>query len=463
MTGAISASTHCVGRFRRTLVAAAGIGLFSYAVSGLAQVVAPPPDISVEAESAGNSAQMPAPLPDLMSLSQTLALANARHPDVLKREAQAQLSRAESLNVGLNTRWKADLQINARTAELVNLDRGFEDDSWAQIGLGKVLWDFGRTSAQRDAAQMGVDSTQIALGYAQRLQRIQIMKHYFEVLAADYQYAADNEAMTLAYFPYDRAQERRERFDSVSELEVMQKRSVYFAEFSRRNQAIRQQRASRLRLALAMGRPDARPDSLIEPDLVAYERPLPDFDELLESVLKSNPLLQQMQAELAELEAKTAVVDSAGRPSLSMKLEAADYVQDYRFRDKARATLTLDVPLLSGAVQDVAQARLNAKVAAKEAELMSLDYEIREQVLNWVQRLDLLNQEISQNELNLEYRERALDKSRMEYENEVSAQIGRAQADMAKLIWQDARVKFERALIWEQLDAVLGLPKVEFN
>ncbi len=440
--------------------------LVSLSMTTSAQSVLAPPEVEriQSPETDASQAEMDIViLPDLMSLAQTLSLASKRHPDVLKQEAQARLSQAQSLEAGLNSRWKADLLINARTAELVNLNRGFENDSWAQIGLSKVLWDFGRTGAQRDAAQFGVDSADIALGYAHRLQRIQIMKRFFEVLAADYQFAADNESMTLAFFPFNRAEERRERFDSVSELEVMEKRAVYFDEFTRRNQAIRRQRASRLRLALAMGLPRSQPDSLIEPDLAAYDRELPDFDELLEKVLRLNPVLKQKQLELTQLNANTAVVDSAGRPSLSMQLEAADYVQDYRFRDRARATLSLNVPLLAGSVQDAEQAKLSARLASKRAELLSLDYQIREQVLEWVQRLEMLSQQIGQNQLNLEYRERALDKSRIEYENEVRAQIGRAQADMAKLIWLSAQAKFERALIWEQLDAVLGLPEVEFN
>lgn len=440
--------------------------LVSLSMLASAQSALPPPDMlpieasTVDLQQAEAKAIV---LPDLMSLAQSLSFADERHPDILKQEAQAKLSQAQSLGAGLNARWKGDILLSARTAELVNLDRGFEDDSWAQIGLSKVLWDFGRTGAERDEAQLGIESTGIALEYARRLQRIQIMKRFFEVLAADYQFAADNEAMTLSFFPYNRAEERRARFDSVSELEVMEKRAAYLDEFARRNQAIRRQRASRLRLALAMGLPQSQPDNLIEPDLAAYERALPDFDDLLEEVLRTNPVLEQKQLELAQLKATSAVVDSAGRPSLSMKLEAAEYVQDYRFRDRARATLSLYLPLLAGSVQDVEQAKLSALVVAKEAELLNLDYQVREQVLEWVQRLEMLTQQINQNELNLEYRERALDKSRIEYENEVRAQIGQAQADMAKLIWQSAQAKFERALVWEQLDAVLGLPEVEFD
>ena len=84
-------------------------------------------------------------------------------------------------------------------------------------------------------------------------------------------------------------------------------------------------------------------------------------------------------------------------------------------------------------------------------------------MLEWVQHLEMLNQEIGQHAQNLEYRERALDKSRLLYEMEVRAEIGRAQADMAKLLWLNAQAKYQRALIWEQIDAVLGAPEVEFE
>ena len=84
-------------------------------------------------------------------------------------------------------------------------------------------------------------------------------------------------------------------------------------------------------------------------------------------------------------------------------------------------------------------------------------------MLEWVQQLEMLNQQIEQNVQILDYRERALDKSRLLYEMEVSAQIGQAQADMAKSLWLDSQAKFQRVLIWEQIDAVLGTPEVMFE
>ncbi len=402
-------------------------------------------------------------LPALMSLAQSLALADARYPEVLAQQAQLQTGQAELQRAGLDNRWQAHLELTARTAELQVFDRGFENDSRTKLKISKLLWDFGRSSLQNESAGMGIKSAELGLKYAHRLQRIEIMRRFFEVLAADYRFAADNEAMSLAFFPFDRAQERLERFDSVSELEVMGKQVRFFDELQRRNQSQRAQRASRLRLALAMGRPGAQPDTLIEPDLSSYQRELPDFDELLEQVLAINPLIKQKQMELEQLKAKALQIDAGRNPNLYFDLQAADYAQDYRVRDRTRASLTLEIPLLASGVADIERADLLAQVASKEAQVLALDYEVREQVLEWVQQLEMLNQQIEQNVQILDYRERVLDKSRLLYEMEVSARIGQAQADMAKSLWLDAQTKFQRVLVWEQIDAVMGAPEVRFE
>ena len=398
-----------------------------------------------------------------MTLAQSLALANARHPNVLRHEARVQAGQADLQRAGLDNRWKTHLELTARTAELQVLDLGYTNDSRAKLIVSKLLWDFGRTGDLQAYANLGVESAEIGRDYARRMQRIAIMQNFFEVLAADYQFAADNEAMSLAFFPFSRAEERRERFGSVSELEVLEKRVDYFDELQQRNQSLRAQRSSRLRLALAMGRPEAKPDALIEPGLSAYERVLPDFDDLLEQVLAASPLIKQSKVELAQLRAKELQINTSEKPGLYFDMQAADYAQDYRFRDKGRASLTLDIPLFASGTTAVEHAGLLADIALKEAEVLALDYEVREQVLDWVQQLEMLNQQIEQNAQNLDYRERALDKSRLLYEMEVSARIGQAQADMAKLLWHAAQAKFQRVLIWEQIDAILGAPEVSFE
>lgn len=402
-------------------------------------------------------------LPALMSLSQVLAFADSRHPTLLNHQAQLQIRQANILSAGLDKRWHSELIFDLRGANQLNDGDGIKNDSRADFTISKLLWDFGRSAAELDVATLGTQSAEIRLLYAERLQRIDIMRQYFSVLAADYQFAADNESMTLAFFPFDRALERNERFDSVSELEVLQKRQVYLAELSKRNQSIRRQRESRFQLALAMGLPKAKPDGLIEPNLSAYTRELPDFDDLLEKVLATSPLIKQKQAEFEALEAERTLIGASEKPEINLRLSASSYKQSQRLRDRSRAIVELKIPLIKGKLRDAESAKLAAQLTAKEAEMSLLDYQVREQVLTWVQRLETLNQEIEQNVQNIESAERALDKARLLYEMEVSARIGRAQADMAKLFWQDASIRFERALIWEQLDAVLGAPLVEFE
>lgn len=402
-------------------------------------------------------------LPSLMSLQQALNLASVNHPSLLSSQADIKSAQAKISNSTIPNRWNGSLIFNARNADLINDEDHYKNDSYTELSISKQIWDFGRADANRLAADLDLQAHEINATFVQRLQRIKIMSRFLQVIAADIRFGAENEAMSLAFFPFSRAEERRERFGSVSELEVMEKRVDYFDELSQRNQAIRNQRASRFKLALAMGRPKAQPDGLIEPDLSAYARELPDFDTLMLDVLAANPRLKQSKTELKQLMLNQENFKLGKKPTLKLKLSAYEYDQTHRSRDKGRGLLALEIPLFKGSAIAAQQAEIAATIYHKEAQILSLDYEIREQVLNWVQRLEALNQEIEQNVQNLEYRERELDKSRLLYEMDVRARIGQAQADMAKLLWQDAEIKFERAIIWEQIDAVLGTPVVEFE
>ena len=403
------------------------------------------------------------PVPSLMSLKQALALASNNHPSLLNSQAGIKSAQANISAAAISNGWNGSLILNARNADLINDEDSYKNDNYAELSISKLIWDFGRADASQLTADLNLQANEIHATFAQRVQRIKIMRRFLQVIAADYRFSAENEAMSLAFFPFSRAEERRERFGTVSELEVMEKRVDYFDELSLRNQAVRDQRASRFQLALAMGRPTIQPDGLIEPDLSAYVRELPDFDQLLINVLAANPRLKQSKIELKQLVLALESLKLEKKPTLKLKLSAYEYEQTHRSRDKGRGLLALEFPLFKGSVIAVQQAEIAATILQKEAQILSLDYEIREQVLNWVQSLEAFNQKIEQNSQNLEYRERELDKSRLLYEMEVSARIGQAQADMAKLLWQDADVKFKRAIIWEQIDAVLGTPVVEFE
>ncbi len=397
-------------------------------------------------------------LPRTLDLATALSLAQLTHPDILNAEASALTSQLDSSRVDSRYRWQGNILLDGRVADRAH-DDSYDtiDDSRAELAISKLLWGFG-DSAIGDAARIKQQAALINVAYQKRLQRVMIIARFLEVLAADQEFAAENEAMSLAYFPYNRANERRELFDSESEVTVLALQATHLKALQKRNATQHKQRAARQQLALAMALPGAKPLELLVPDLSAYEREQPDYDVLIQEVLANHPLLRQHQTQNQAITAQSEVWQSRLRPQLTLRLHAGEYEQSYSTKDARAAMLQLSIPLLDQGRADHAIATLGAEQTQLDAASMTLKYQLRTQVLNWVQRLDLLDQIIKNNEIEMNFRERVLDKARLLYELEVRAQIGQAQADMAKALWEDSTARYERAVIWEQIDALLDTP-----
>ncbi len=404
-----------------------------------------------------------ATMPKVLSLASALALQQASHPALLQADAAVQRARNQQSLIQADKAWHAELLLDARRAERAdrNIDSPF-GDSRAELSVSKLLWDFGESGALSQSTQGGVEAAEQWRDYQVRINRVMVIEQFLNVLVKDYQFAADDEAMTIAFLPYTHAQEEKERYDSISELEVLEKHSHYLDLLALRNASQQAQRHARLRLALALGLPNSKPLDLIEPDLSAYDRPVPVYEELFEQMLSSSPIIQHKQAQLAASQAQSSMLEGKPRPKLSLNLHAGEYEQVTSSKDAYRAALQLRIPLLSSGVRRNEQVNAAATLSEHQAQLGLLKYELQEQCLLWVQRLTALNERIEYNQVSIEYRERALDKSRLLYEMEADVQIGQVQTDMAQMLATDAKHRFERALIWEQIDALLNQPAVEF-
>jgi len=426
-------------------------------------------NLAAFAQEAPNTVEAPEPptgpeLPDLLTLEQALTLASQAHPSLLSAKAQQSAASASVLVAGADRHWRASLGLQGRLADRANDDDSdYFNDSRYELKISKLLSDFGQSAAQATAAQLNVDSSTLNLQYAERLRRVEVIARYLDVVAADFKFAADNEEMTLAFFPWNRARERREAWDSESELTVMKLRSAYNLVLSKRNQAEQQQRKSRFLLASAMGWPDAKPVLVTEPDLTAYARATPDYDELLTKVFDQSPVLARLQLERDALMARTDGARQRIRPRLSLNLYASNFEHYYTSKDDSRAVLNLEIPILDGGRQKTEIAQIGAQQLAKEAEISRYEFQLRDQLINWVQRLEFLEVALADYEVELAYRERALDKARLLYEMEVKARIGQAMGDMAKTLYEGATLRFERAVIWEQIDAMLGTTPLEIK
>ena len=105
----------------------------------------------------------------------------------------------------------------------------------------------------------------------------------------------------------------------------------------------------------------------------------------------------------------------------------------------------------------------SARLLQAEANLSTLEHELRLQVLRLVQQLAHLDTELRAADAELLHSELELDRVRLLYEMEVRARVGRANADVAAAIYRQARARYQRALAWEKLDAMMNTEPVQFQ
>lgn len=398
---------------------------------------------------------LPSPFPDTLTLEQALEMLDQNYPDVMA--AQAAIDKAESNALSLDAVHAATVfaEVEARQADRhFPSDTHFIDDSRMRLVVNKPLTDFGLTETRRAGADLSLEAAQLNYQRVRRENRLIVIQSFLDVILSDYAYIVADEDMTLAFLRYDKELEKMERFGDANPIEVGAKEALYLDKLAIRADADNQRRRSRLRLALTLNRPDAYPDQMIEPRLSTYDRPVPDYDEILEQVL-DNALEMDIArlnytASTKRLQAATMV-----RPTLGLRFEATGYSESYAgSRDDLRASAFLKIPVYSGIKRDAEMVEAAAELERHRAELGSVEFELRIQVLKLVQGLKRNQVEINAAARELEYREHELDRIRLEYELDYRASIGEGNLNVAKALYRVMKVNYEKMLIWEQLDSL---------
>lgn len=398
------------------------------------------------------------PFPRILTLGQALEIRDMSHPRLLRAQASVALAdaRIESLKAEniLDISLRGDLR---STDKQGSPGWDYVDDSRITLVVDKPLTDFGTTRMRRSALESGVSAAQAGRARAEAQNRLEVVRAFLDVIVADYAYIAADETMTVAYLTFNRQREAMERFGEVSEVDVAALESVYLDRYADRGKVANEQRASRLRLALALNRPDAYPDQMVEPDISAYDRPVPDYDELLAGTMQGSPVLEAARNEVQAASRRLQAASRELYPELGMRFEATGYAEQYgSFRDTLRGSLYLNLPLRSRAKRHGEVEKLAAEVTRREAVLAEHEQQIRLRLLELVQRLSNLELEISAARAELAYRELDLDKTRMEYEMEIRARIGSANEQVARALHRNIKLLYDRVMVWEQIDAMVG-------
>ncbi len=411
---------------------------------------------AVQAES-GN------PLPQPLTLEQALALVEGEHPTMQQARAGQLVAQARSQSSDAEDDISVSLEARARWVQPPTSQSDEPvDDHKGSLFVRKSLYDFGRSSALQQAARSEAQAMAVRYQSQRDQHRIAIMQAFFEVLLADQENYRDNEAMAIAFITLDRLRNRQELGQS-SDIEVLEQESHYQGVRYQVLQSESRQRLTRSQLANLLNRPGELPADLVMPSFNHAERPLPEYERLLQLAQQYNPALQSLQWELQGAERRVAAVRSDKMPRLNGELEASSYSRELGSSDSWRAGVTLSVPIYNGNRVDAAVAAAQAEVMRLRSKVAQSRQELRQALLEQWFALQRLKLQRDQGQSELDFRELYLDRSRANYEMEVKADLGDAMVRLSEAQLALIRNDFDTALAWEKLRALSGVELEQLN
>ncbi len=380
----------------------------------------------------------------------------AAHPDLQLSLAQQQAARAQAEITESAYATEAAINLRARWIEPSSLS-AFQSntDHKASLNINKQLYDFGVTGRLEDAYSSLIGASELDADYASGLHRIRMARLYFDVLLSDLEYAWRNEAMAVAFIAFDKQQQRFE-LKQLDEISLLEEESAYQDSLAVRTRASFKQRVSRARLAESLGAPDNLPGDLVTPTLPALLQAPADPAELIGRALQTSPQVLAAQQRLQAAQLQYEADSSRWQPSLSADLEIAEYSRDLPSREDWRAGINLKVPLYESG-QNRSQAALAfARRTEAQARLNQLKTSVREDIYAAWENISSLISRSQALATNLRFAERALDKSRGEYELEIRTDFGDSLVRISRARYDKASNDYELIIEKMQLALLLG-------
>ncbi len=398
-----------------------------------------------------------------LTLEEALAAAEAEHPQTQAAQADLDLALADEKVAASGNDATLSAEGVLRQGRSTVGDGDWQADNIGRLVLRKTLLDFGRRQGQVDAARQEANARQLALMEARDARRIDIMARFFDVLLADMRYGADNEFMAVLYVSWDDSKKRHELGElNASELALLEAR--YQDQREKRNRSLMAQRATRQKLAHALNRPGRLPGVLAPPELKNNDLPLPAYEDMLPLAQESNRKLLALRAQLNAVAARSEAIRAGRSPTLDMELMAGDYSRDASTRDRVSGGLILNWPIYQGGRVDARLARQLAERTRLEAQAEQFRRELADSLLETLQEIEWLRTSARPAaKAQIEYRDKALDRARAEYELEMRTNLGASMAETQSAAIRAAEVEYRLALALARLEALAGRPLAEIS
>lgn len=393
-----------------------------------------------------------------LTLEAVLAHAEAPHPDLDLARARQAAALAETQLVASLNDFRVSLEGTLRTGRNGIYNDRFHPDHQARLNARKTLYDAGRQDSGLTAAREEAAASDLQLLDTRAQRRLTLMARYFDALLADMQYAAESEFTAVAYVSWDNAKDRL-ALGQMAQWELAELEARYLDSRARRDEIVRQLRDTRLRLGLALNRPDKVTEDLVDPQLAGNDRALPELTPLLDTMLTHNPRLRAQQQLLAATRSRLDGVRADYRPSVEFEAEAAAWTREASTRDDLRAGVNFVWPLWQGGRADARMAREQATFQERQAQYEQLRQQLRQAVSDtWEEIHTLRDSERRSSEAQAVYRDLALEKARAEYEMELKTNLGNSMAETQTARLRKRAIEYRLALALARLEALLGTP-----
>lgn len=403
-------------------------------------------------------AGLAAPAGKRLTLTEALAAAAEAHPDLQLAEAERSAALAEQEAVASRSDLAVNFEAGLRRGHPSTDSSVSLSDNSLRLNARKNLYDFGRTALSGQAAQAVVDAREATLLDARERRRIEVMARFFGVLAADMQLGADTEYMAVAYVSADHGRDYF-RLGQISAAELAELEHRYQERLVRRNASQARARIARAQLANAMNQPGQLPADLADPELVANNLTVPDYEVLLPAMMERN---SRLRAQLALLDASRQRMEASRAeysPILDAEVEAAGYSREAVTRDNLKAGVVLTWPLYQGRRVSAQLAREQAQFHRLQAEADKLRMGLAEALLEVWSEIGQLQRSVrAAAKQQVAYRDLALEKARGQYEVELKADLGDAMAATMEAKLRQRSTEYQLALAFARLQALLGGP-----
>ena len=397
------------------------------------------------------------PLPEPLTFPAALATAsNPQHFQLEGVEQQLHTLRAE---LGIEAgNYGFTLDLKGRLREVGESDfalpRDDGGDNAASLVLYKPLYDFGLQNSRERVLLRQLEALELQKSLLIQQRRLSIMRRFFDVLNADNNFISENEALAIGFIRFDNAREDFE-LGRIAEIEVLRLQSEYEVIRQRRNLAAQQQRLTRSQLAEAMGFPGRLPSDLVAPK-ISTDRPLPeDIEGLLTQAMAYSLEARVALANTQAAQAAIMIAEAEDNPSVDFEVEVSSYERESRLRDDWRASLYVEIPLYSSAAPArVDRARAQHRRAL--AEQQRLQSNLRLEVLELWQKIQQQQLVLAGRQVEQDYRDRYLDRSRAEYELEFKSDLGDSMILFSRANAARQKALYDFELAYQQLQALVG-------